>query len=149
MLYHYIDIPTSLLLLIRELLGGEREGLIQLATDKALLSDPIFRPLVEKYAAVCRSFYIEIVFHHLYKLFSLLTFCCSMPGRGCLLCRLCRGSSKTFWIGVRSFHSCYSFCIRGFHLFIPCLPFAVSLMPKKTWNGGYNFGKPFDGNVGL
>ncbi|KAL7256876.1 hypothetical protein ACSBR1_010751 [Camellia fascicularis] len=31
----------------------EKEGLIQLPSDKALLEDPIFRPLVEKYAAVC------------------------------------------------------------------------------------------------
>jgi len=39
--------------MIRELLGGEKEGLLQLPSDKALLSDPVFRPLVEKYAAVC------------------------------------------------------------------------------------------------
>lgn len=37
----------------RELLSGEKEGLLQLPSDKALLSDPVFRPLVEKYAAVC------------------------------------------------------------------------------------------------
>lgn len=36
----------------RELLSGEKEGLLQLPSDKALLSDPAFRPLVEKYAAV-------------------------------------------------------------------------------------------------
>ncbi|WRX23098.1 hem peroxidase - like 10 [Theobroma cacao] len=36
----------------KELLSGEKEGLIQLPTDKALLEDPVFRPLVEKYAAV-------------------------------------------------------------------------------------------------
>ncbi|KAG9139107.1 hypothetical protein Leryth_020780 [Lithospermum erythrorhizon] len=36
-----------------ELLTGEKEGLLQLPTDKALLADPVFRPLVEKYAAVC------------------------------------------------------------------------------------------------
>jgi hypothetical protein len=39
--------------MIRELLTGEKEGLLQLPSDKALLSDPVFRPLVEKYAAVC------------------------------------------------------------------------------------------------
>jgi len=39
--------------MIRELLSGEKEGLLQLPSDKALLSDPVFRPLVEKYAAVC------------------------------------------------------------------------------------------------
>lgn len=36
----------------RELLAGEKEGLLKLPTDKALLDDPVFRPLVEKYAAV-------------------------------------------------------------------------------------------------
>lgn len=36
----------------RELLSGEKEGLLQLPSDKALLSDPAFRPFVEKYAAV-------------------------------------------------------------------------------------------------
>ena len=38
---------------VRELLSGEKEGLLQLPSDKALLSDPIFRPYVDKYAAVC------------------------------------------------------------------------------------------------
>lgn len=38
----------------RELLSGEKEGLLQLPSDKALLDDPVFRPLVEKYAAVCK-----------------------------------------------------------------------------------------------
>lgn len=37
---------------ISELLSGEKEGLLQLPSDKALLSDPAFRPLVDKYAAV-------------------------------------------------------------------------------------------------
>lgn len=36
----------------RELVSGEKEGLLQLPSDKALLTDPVFRPLVEKYAAV-------------------------------------------------------------------------------------------------
>lgn len=35
-----------------ELLSGDKEGLLQLPADKALLADPAFRPLVEKYAAV-------------------------------------------------------------------------------------------------
>ena len=39
--------------LTRELLSGEKEGLLQLVSDKALLDDPVFRPLVEKYADVC------------------------------------------------------------------------------------------------
>lgn len=38
---------------VRELLTGEKEGLLQLPSDKALVTDPVFRPLVEKYAAVC------------------------------------------------------------------------------------------------
>lgn len=53
-----IQIISTLLILYhlfsnRELLSGEKEGLIQLPSDKALLEDPVFRPLVEKYAAVC------------------------------------------------------------------------------------------------
>lgn len=47
----------------RELLSGEKEGLIQLPSDKALLEDPVFRPLVEKYAAVSK---IMSFFHHLH-----------------------------------------------------------------------------------
>lgn len=34
----------------KELLGGKKEGLLQLPTDEALLSDSNFKPLVEKYA---------------------------------------------------------------------------------------------------
>ena len=37
----------------RELLSGDREGILMLPSDKALLADPVFRPLVEKYANVC------------------------------------------------------------------------------------------------
>lgn len=51
------------LYMIRELLNGEQDGLLQLPSDKALLSDPVFRPLVEKYAAVCFHFPILIPFH--------------------------------------------------------------------------------------
>ena len=35
-----------------ELLKGESEGLLQLPTDKALVTDPSFRKYVEAYAAV-------------------------------------------------------------------------------------------------
>jgi hypothetical protein len=45
-------IGLNLILKNRELLSGEKEGLIQLPSDKALLEDPVFRPLVEKYAVV-------------------------------------------------------------------------------------------------
>lgn len=37
---------------VREVLKGERQGLMQLPTDKALMTDSVFRPLVEKYAKV-------------------------------------------------------------------------------------------------
>ncbi|KAE8678932.1 L-ascorbate peroxidase 1, cytosolic [Hibiscus syriacus] len=35
----------------RELLAGKKDNLLQPPTDQVLLSDPVFRPLVEKYAA--------------------------------------------------------------------------------------------------
>ncbi|ONK62424.1 uncharacterized protein A4U43_C07F3720 [Asparagus officinalis] len=48
----------------RELLSGE-EGLLQLPSDKALLSDPVFRPLVEKYAADEDAFFSDYAEAHL------------------------------------------------------------------------------------
>ncbi|CAI0472441.1 unnamed protein product, partial [Linum tenue] len=47
----------------RELLSGEKQGLIQLPTDKALLEDPTFRSIVHKYAAVSRSLLLNIYFY--------------------------------------------------------------------------------------
>nr|AGJ72851.1 ascorbate peroxidase [Momordica charantia] len=47
-----------------ELLTGEKEGLLQLASDKALLSDPVFRPLVEKYAADEDAFFADYAEAH-------------------------------------------------------------------------------------
>lgn len=47
-----------------ELLTGEKEGLLQLPSDKALLSDPVFRPLVEKYAADEDAFYADYAEAH-------------------------------------------------------------------------------------
>lgn len=46
------------------MLSGEKEGLLQLPSDKALLEDPVFRPLVEKYAAVSTRpyFYIDFIY---------------------------------------------------------------------------------------
>ena len=42
-------------------MNGEKEGLIQLPSDKALMEDQVFCPLVEKYGAViiysCPKFY--------------------------------------------------------------------------------------------
>ncbi|KAL7095756.1 hypothetical protein ACP275_10G043300 [Erythranthe tilingii] len=49
----------------KALLGGEKESLIQLPTDKALLEDPIFRPLVEKYAADEDAFFQDYAEAHL------------------------------------------------------------------------------------
>lgn len=46
----------------RELLTGEKEGLLQLVSDKALLDDPVFRSYVEKYAAVCILSFILSLF---------------------------------------------------------------------------------------
>ncbi|KAL6598712.1 hypothetical protein ACP70R_046110 [Stipagrostis hirtigluma subsp. patula] len=49
----------------KELLSGEKEGLLQLPSDKALLSDPAFRPLVEKYAADEDAFFADYAEAHL------------------------------------------------------------------------------------
>jgi len=48
-----------------ELLSGEKEGLLQLPSDKALLADPSFRPLVEKYAADEDAFFTDYAEAHL------------------------------------------------------------------------------------
>ena len=47
-----------------ELLTGEKEGLLQLVSDKTLLSDPVFRPLVEKYAADEDAFFADYAEAH-------------------------------------------------------------------------------------
>ncbi|KAG6744073.1 hypothetical protein POTOM_052782 [Populus tomentosa] len=49
----------------KELLSGEKEGLIQLPSDKTLLEDPVFRPLVEKYAADEDAFFADYAEAHL------------------------------------------------------------------------------------
>nr|AAC08576.1 ascorbate peroxidase [Zantedeschia aethiopica] len=49
----------------KELLSGEKEDLLQLPSDKALLSDPVFRPLVEKYAADEDAFFADYTEAHL------------------------------------------------------------------------------------
>ncbi|CAA6654812.1 unnamed protein product [Spirodela intermedia] len=49
----------------KELLTGEKEGLLQLPSDKALLNDPVFRPLVEKYAADEDAFFADYAEAHL------------------------------------------------------------------------------------
>lgn len=48
----------------KELLAGEKEGLLQLPTDKVLLSDPVFRPLVDKYAADEDAFFADYAESH-------------------------------------------------------------------------------------
>ncbi|XP_059429619.1 L-ascorbate peroxidase, cytosolic-like [Corylus avellana] len=49
----------------KELLSGEKEGLLQLPSDKALLSDTVFRPLVDKYAADEDAFFVDFAEAHL------------------------------------------------------------------------------------
>nr|BAN58213.1 ascorbate peroxidase [Solanum melongena] len=49
----------------KELLSGEKEGLLQLPSDKALLSDPAFRTHVEKYAADEDAFFADYAKAHL------------------------------------------------------------------------------------
>nr|ACO57439.1 cytosolic ascorbate peroxidase [Elaeis oleifera] len=49
----------------KELLSGEKEGLLQLPSDKALLTDPVFRPLGEKYAADEDAFFADYAEAHL------------------------------------------------------------------------------------
>ncbi|KAK8359588.1 hypothetical protein V6Z11_A04G106000 [Gossypium hirsutum] len=49
----------------KELVSGEKEGLMQLPTDKALLEDPVFRPLVHKYAADEDAFFADYAESHL------------------------------------------------------------------------------------
>ncbi|KAJ6923025.1 hypothetical protein NC652_016615 [Populus alba x Populus x berolinensis] len=49
----------------KELLSGEKEGLIQLPSDKTLLEDPVFRPLVEKYAEDEDAFFADYSEAHL------------------------------------------------------------------------------------
>lgn len=48
-----------------ELLTGEKEGLLQLPTDKVLLTDAAFRPLVDKYAADEDAFFADYAEAHL------------------------------------------------------------------------------------
>ena len=47
------------------LLDEEKEELLQLPSDKALLSDPVFRPLVEKYAADEDAFFADYAESHM------------------------------------------------------------------------------------
>ncbi|KAL1545875.1 L-ascorbate peroxidase 2, cytosolic [Salvia divinorum] len=49
----------------KELLSGEKEGLIHLPSDKALLKDPIFRSYVEKYATDEDAFLQDYVEAHM------------------------------------------------------------------------------------
>ncbi|CAI9297874.1 unnamed protein product [Lactuca saligna] len=48
-----------------ELLAGEKKGLLKLPTDKAVLDDPVFRPLVEKYAADEDAFFADYAISHM------------------------------------------------------------------------------------
>jgi len=46
-------------------LSGDKGGLLQLPSDKALLSDSAFRPLVDKYAADEDAFFVDYAEAHL------------------------------------------------------------------------------------
>ncbi|XP_065866272.1 L-ascorbate peroxidase, cytosolic [Euphorbia lathyris] len=48
-----------------ELLSGEKEDLLKLPTDKVLLSDPGFRPFVDKYAADEDAFFADYAEAHM------------------------------------------------------------------------------------
>ncbi|ESQ36109.1 hypothetical protein EUTSA_v10008402mg [Eutrema salsugineum] len=63
----------------KELLTGEKEGLIQLVSDKALLDDPVFRPLVEKYAAVCILSFFFVFFLSLFFGIGIIENSCCLP----------------------------------------------------------------------
>ncbi|KAF8102122.1 hypothetical protein N665_0201s0408 [Sinapis alba] len=52
-------------LIERELLSGEKESLLQLVSDKALLDDLVFRLLVEKYSADEEAFFVDYAEAHL------------------------------------------------------------------------------------
>ncbi|KAI3905046.1 hypothetical protein MKX01_017292 [Papaver californicum] len=49
----------------KELLSGEKEGLIQLPTDKTLLTDLVFRPLADKYAEDEEAFFADYAGAHM------------------------------------------------------------------------------------
>ncbi|KAL4342299.1 hypothetical protein GQ457_08G000940 [Hibiscus cannabinus] len=49
----------------KELLAGKKDHLLQLPTDQVLLSDPVFRPLVEKYAADEDVFFVDYADAHM------------------------------------------------------------------------------------
>ncbi|KAK4440790.1 L-ascorbate peroxidase 1, cytosolic [Sesamum alatum] len=48
-----------------ELLGGDKEGLLKLPSDKALVSDPVFRPLIEKYVADEDALFADYAVFHM------------------------------------------------------------------------------------
>ncbi|CAA0827012.1 L-ascorbate peroxidase 1- cytosolic [Striga hermonthica] len=49
----------------KELLEGDKDGLLKLPSDKALLFDPSFRPLVELYAKDEDAFFADYAESHL------------------------------------------------------------------------------------
>ncbi|XP_050384093.1 L-ascorbate peroxidase 2, cytosolic [Argentina anserina] len=49
----------------KELISGDKEGLIQLPSDKALLEDPVFRTFVETYVADEDAFFADYAEAHL------------------------------------------------------------------------------------
>lgn len=93
----------------RELLSGEKEGLIQLPSDQALLIDPAFRPFLEKYAAVSifNSFFFTFTEFCL-KIYLALAMNLNVAW-GCLFCWLCWSSLEAFrtWVSVPHPNSLY------------------------------------------
>ena len=80
----------------RELLSGDKEGLLQLPSDKALLSDPVFRPLVEKYAAVCLQLTLSRLWRYVRDI---LIVDCILGWEG-FLWWLQGGPPQALWTGV-------------------------------------------------
>ncbi|KAF8102123.1 hypothetical protein N665_0201s0408 [Sinapis alba] len=62
-IYHYKTFVCFFV--TRELLSGEKESLLQLVSDKALLDDLVFRLLVEKYSADEEAFFVDYAEAHL------------------------------------------------------------------------------------
>lgn len=93
----------------RELLSGDKEGLIKLPSDTALIEDPVFRPLVEKYAAVCLQLDVLSSFRrilwghqrwkHLFLQSSNREAPLDVSGWGCILLGLWRSSPEA--VGAR------------------------------------------------
>lgn len=125
----------------RELLSGEKEGLLQLPTDKALLCDPVFRPLVDKYAAVCILFVTESAYMSalcLIIIWSFILIDTPPSGWRCFLCWLCCSSSEALWAWVGFSLFAYVACCLLCFLWRMCMNvvslYSAGLRKLKQWN---------------